>query len=72
MNESFVFLVERVESTYGIDSSYSSLIMTYGEEWAVTARQGTSVLTWTGKGECPWRVNQRVRVTVSDALEGGQ
>jgi hypothetical protein len=42
------------------------------KEWTVTARPGAQSgesLTWRGKGECPWHINQKLQVTIAPFLE---
>jgi len=67
--------VEKIESAYGVESWAGGTIMTAQQEWKVTATPGTNggeSLTWSGKGECPWRINQKLQVTIAPFPEEDQ
>ena len=67
--------VEKIEAAYGVESWPHLTIMTAQQEWTVTAVPGVNngeSLTWRGKGECPWHINQKLQVTIAPFIEEDQ
>jgi hypothetical protein len=69
------YWITGIEAEWDIQLSGFSAAMVQGQAWRVTARPGigsNDTLVWTGTGECPWRVNQKLLVTVAPYPEEEQ